>query len=94
MERKPEEYTTGVVRYEDMSPDGNLRIHRQIDGDVILVASGVDMFGNKERPVSIEFCTLNGGGQSMNTMRALIGLIEAMKKDNEERPQDREESTP
>ena len=88
---RPIEYTEGVKRFEDMSPTGYIRLMRQTDGDVILEVCSTEKFGmdtGKPRSVSIEFCT--SGGQSLNTLLALIDLIEAIKKDNEEREQHRE----
>ena len=77
-----------VERYEDMSPDGRLRMTRQPDGDVIL---GIIPPINSGRPmVSLEFCSVGaGGGQSPNTLRALRDLMQAIKEDNEQYPQRR-----
>jgi hypothetical protein len=88
--KKPIEYTAGVKRFEDMSPTGFLRIMRQTDGDVIIHIQSTDWSG-KPVHADIEFCTVScGGGQSLHTMNALVALIDAMKKDNEERPQYRD----
>lgn len=84
---KPIEYTEGVKRFEDMSPDGFIKLLRQADGDVILQVSGKDWV-DKLQTVDVEFCT--SGGQSINTLLALINLIEAVKQDNEEKPQYRQ----
>lgn len=88
------EYAGGVKRYEDMSPTGMLRLFRQRDGDVILEIVTSMRYGmetGEPRSLSVEFCTGAGGGQSQNTLMALIALIEAMKKDELERPQHRGE---
>lgn len=69
-----------------MSPTGFIELYRQADGDVIVTVSGTDMTG-KNKLATVEFCT--SGGQSLNTLLALIDLIEAVKKDNEENKQHR-----
>lgn len=80
------EYTDGVKRLEDMSPDGYIKLMRQTDGDVILEVFG-DNIASRKQLVHVEFCT--SGGQSHNTLMALVQLIEAIKKDNAERDQHR-----
>ena len=79
----------GVVeRYEDMSPDGRLRLVRQDNGDVILAI--IPPIGSGRPIVDVEFCSIGaGGGQSPNTLRALRDLMEAMRRDNIEQPQKR-----
>jgi len=72
-----------VERYEDMSPDGKLRLIRQEDGDVIIVVE-VDPREDSVFGTQVEFCTHGGGGQSPRTLKALVNLMEAMKQDNEE----------
>jgi len=77
-----------VERYEDMSPDGRLRLIRQADGDVILAI--IPPIGSGRPMVDVEFCSIGaGGGQSPNTLRALRDLMEAMRLDNIEQPQKR-----
>lgn len=66
--------------HEDMSPDGMLILHRQEDGDVIVC---VVPSSEGNIPYTAEFCTAGGGGRSPNTHRALVALIEAVKKDLE-----------
>jgi hypothetical protein len=77
-----------VERYEDMSRLGKLVVLQQNDGDMI-----VSIIPDPEEPKhliqSAEFCTLTGGGQSLNTRKALQNLMEAMEKDNREKPQER-----
>lgn len=73
-----------VSRNEDMSPIGKLVLYRQEDGDVIVVVSGDpdNMYDN-----SVEFCSVgSGGGRSPHTLKALYWLMDAMVKDNTERP--------
>lgn len=69
-------------RFEDMSQLGRLRVLWDDDGDVI-VAIVPDP---KERDNgSVEFCIPgSGGGQSTHTHKALIELLKAIKRDNEE----------
>jgi hypothetical protein len=77
-----------VERFEDMSPDGKLRIQRQEDGDVIVTILASDRQGRGI--ASIEFCApMTGGGQSEKTWYALIALAEAIEQDNETRKQPR-----
>lgn len=67
-----------VVRQEDMSPTGRLRVTQQADGDVIVTAT--DGKGNQ---TSVEFCSItSGGGQSPRTLKALRDLYIAMELDN------------
>ena len=69
-----------VVRQEDMSPTGRLRVTLQVDGDVIVTATDGD--GNH---TSVEFCSItSGGGQSPRTQKALRDLYIAMELDNED----------
>jgi len=73
-----------VTRKEDMSPDGRLRVFQQDDGDVIIsIVPSSD--GIKMLP-SAEFCTRSGGGRSPHTRKAILALMEAMRKDNAEDP--------
>lgn len=72
-------------RFEDMSPLGRLRVFWDDDGDVI-VAIVPDP--NESDPNSVEFCIPgSGGGQSTHTHRALIELVKAMERDNDEKEQ-------
>lgn len=76
-----------VTRNEDMSPDGQLVLHQQRDGDVIVnIRPSKDDRDYEGSPfgVTVEFCT--SGGRSPNTLKALRQLMVAMEKDNEERP--------
>ena len=78
-----------VMRYEDMSPDGWLKIHQQPDGDLVVAFSGRDM--TDELFIGqVEFCECGqGGGRSPETRKALIALAEAMDKDNKNNPIER-----
>lgn len=79
-----------VIRYEDMSRRGRLVVFRQDDGDVI-VQVVPDPHERDRHASTAEFCTPGtGGGQSVHTHKALISLIDAIERDNEERPQDRD----
>ena len=76
-------------RLESMSPDGSLKLFRQEDGDIIVqVMTRQNSFGNRSnelRIASVEFCTPgSGGGGSRETWKALVNLLEAMKRDNED----------
>lgn len=76
-----------VRRKEDMSPDGELFVMMQGDGDMIIgVKPSKDDMDYEGSPfgVSVEFCTpVMGGGRSPHTLRALRVLAEAVVKDNE-----------
>jgi len=74
-----------VTRAEDMSPDGRLRIWKQEDGDLIVEV--VPESSKQEPSASVEFCTVgSGGGRSPHTRKALVALMEAIKRDNAESP--------
>jgi hypothetical protein len=82
------------TRFGDMHRTRSLVVYRQFGGDVVLTIVqdgdiiGDDDFGDpKTRAAMIEFTV--SGGQSPNTLNALINLRDAMAKDNAERPQDR-----
>lgn len=69
-----------VIRKEDMSPDGQLRLTLQDDGDVL-----VTTMSSQGDSVTVEFCsTGSGGGASPRTQKALRALFEAMVLDNED----------
>jgi hypothetical protein len=69
-----------VIRKEDMSPDGHLRLTLQDDGDVLVTA--MDHHGNA---TTVEFCsTGSGGGGSPRTLQAVRNLFIAMAQDNED----------
>lgn len=73
-----------VTRICDMRDGFKLQVMRSgVDGDI-----HVSMMRESDRISfdSVEFCA--SGSQSPNTFKALINLIEAMKKDSAERPQD------
>jgi hypothetical protein len=81
-----------VERFEDMSPRGRLKLVRQPDGDVIVVAIPDPEQRNCMNAMGamVEFCTpCAGGGQSPRTLAALRALYEAMELDNRENPQHR-----
>lgn len=87
------EFTVGDEIYErrdDMSQTGKLQVCRDNDGDLIVgVFKGDGPNGDSEENgwVSVEFCALgSGGGRSHHTRKALLDLIVAIQKDNQERP--------
>lgn len=75
-----------VERNEDMSPRGKLVVLQQDDGDIIVCSQGMDR--DLVQPgSSVEFCAIgSGGGRSPHTLRALYALMEAIERDNAERP--------
>jgi hypothetical protein len=73
-----------VTRKEDMSPDGRLRILMEDDGDMIVVV--VPASDERNPSQSVQFCTMQGGGNSLHTRKALVALMAAMRLDNAERP--------
>ena len=76
-----------VHREEDMSHDGQLVLLLQKDGDIIVnIRPSSDDRDYEGSPfgVSVEFCA--SGGRSPRTLKALRGLMEAMKLDNQENP--------
>lgn len=75
-----------VERIGDMHPNRSLRILQQSDGDIILVIAqdgyavgDVDTGNVNDRSGQVEFCV--SGGKSRHTHAALVGLMEAMKRD-------------
>jgi hypothetical protein len=82
---------TFYERYEDMSPDGKLQLVVEEDGDVIVIVQSGDtgQLGQTGQRASVQFCTFGGGGQSQHVRDALLHLIQAIQKDNAERPQHR-----
>lgn len=82
---------TIATRYEDMSPDGYLRIMQQEDGDMIVTIFPEEDKRRSAFP-SVEFCSCaGGGGRSPHTRAALQALMVAIQKDNAENPQRRVE---
>jgi hypothetical protein len=76
-----------VERHEDMSPDGFLRLIVQDDGDIIVAVVPDPGERDRGRMPGVEFCVPgSGGGRSTHTLRALRALVEAMERDNAERP--------
>ncbi|TFH48741.1 MAG: hypothetical protein E4H01_05745 [Lysobacterales bacterium] len=75
-----------VTRKEDMSPDGRLRILMEDDGDMIVIV--VPASDEQSPSQSVQFCMLQGGGNSLHTRKALVALMAAMRLDNAERPND------
>ena len=80
-----------VERLADMHPARALKVHVQADGDIIvlitqdgMVVGSVDVGSPRDRSASVEFCT--SGGRSHYTRLALLQLVEAMERDNAERP--------
>lgn len=79
---------TVYLRYEDDSPTGSISVVIGDDGDAhITVFSKPDRnelrFGMRFR------MEMTGGGQSPRVRNALLALAEAIRRDNEERPQSR-----
>jgi hypothetical protein len=75
-----------VDRNEDMSARGRLRLIQQEDGDII-VAVQPEEKGLIQSGASVEFCVPGaGGGRSSHTLAALRALMDAMERDNQERP--------
>lgn len=76
-----------VERFEDMSPDGRLRVTFQTDGDVVLtIVQSEESRKSNFNPgsVCVEFCTHAGGGKSKRTLLALRNLAKAISDDNRE----------
>lgn len=69
--------TREVERFEDMSPDGRLRIMIQDDGDVCVMVREGGL--ESVRVASVEFC--NSGTRSPWTREALRAVAVAMEKD-------------
>jgi hypothetical protein len=78
---------TYLTRYEDDSPTGNIAVIFGPDGDgwVEVVAKP----DPRELGGSMRFRTYGGGGQSERVRAALFVLAEAIRLDNEARPQHR-----
>ncbi len=78
-------------RYEDMSPDGRLRILIEDDGDVIVeVMTGCVTNNPRDfKMAAAQFCTYAGGGRSPKTRLALLALARAIVEDNADDPQKR-----
>jgi hypothetical protein len=73
------------VRMGDMDCAAALNVYMQDDGDLV-VWVGAPYYPNSDFK-EVEFCTVGaGGGRSEYTRKALMALIEAIEKDNEERP--------
>lgn len=79
-----------VGRIGDMHPLKALTIHQNKDGDIVLsiCINGMPLGGLVgDENATLEFCSMaGGGGRSTHTRKALLALMEAIKKDNEERP--------
>ena len=81
-----------VKRVGDMHPKVALGVERQSDGDmVVTIELNGFPFGYRERRLDepfarVEFCTGGGRGRSFHTWVALMGLMEAIRKDNKEKP--------
>lgn len=74
-----------VSRTEDMSPDGQLTLIQQDDGDIIVSIRSAKRCGIQTW-ADVEFCIPGmGGGASPETHRALRDLMAAMRADNEGR---------
>jgi len=67
-----------------------LNIFRQNDGDIVIWI-GMPSVPIRDGEREVEFTTIaSGGGRSPHTFYALLNVIEAMKKDNEESPINRD----
>jgi hypothetical protein len=77
-------YTQKIIqRKEDMSPNGNLTLIVQDDGDICL-----QIFDEEGMSACIEFCTpVMGGGGSTRTHKALRELMVAMIEDQNDNRQ-------
>lgn len=64
---------------EDMSPDGRLQLMQEDDGDMIISIVMPEI----TYAMSIQFCTLQGGGRKPKVLRALRNLAQAIKETNE-----------
>lgn len=75
-------------RRDDMTQQAKLTVMLCDDGDVIIGILNSEAPGGTIIPLaSVEFCELgSGGGRSEHTRDALIALIDAIDKDNAERP--------
>lgn len=76
-----------IVRKEDMSRHGRIRLIKQDDGDIcvgIITERGED---REMVDADVEFCSCSsGGGKSPRTLAALDNLALAMMEDNEKEP--------
>ena len=82
---------TCVSRKEDMSPDGELHLLKQPDGDIVVVVETyTNDFGNREEyPIraQVEFCSPGGGGgRSPMVLNALRLLFDIMSLENKTDP--------
>ena len=68
-------------RHEDMSPDGELTLYMQRDGDIIIIIKKKDEHSHPKE-LDLEFCC--SGGKSPHTRKALFALAAAIEKDNME----------
>lgn len=66
-----------ILEINDSINEGVLRVIKTEDGDICLSCINND----NGRMVGVQFCTLRGGGRSPETLKALIALHEAIKKD-------------
>lgn len=64
-----------VSRPSDMAADAALVVLQETDGDVIVCVTNN---GGREQ-TEVQFCA--SGGQSPNTLRALVALMQAMVSD-------------
>lgn len=82
----PEKSPFGFQRFEDDSIDGTLQVSLSVDGD-----SWIKTY-QKNPLSSLRFRVEHGGGgQSPRVRQALIILMMAIKRDNEYRPQARQQ---
>ena len=89
LDKKWDEPVHSVTRFEDNSPSGRMNVIYRFDGDVAIqiVPDREQRSGNPLMP-TVGFRMPNiGGGHSPHTRLAIIELIKAIERDNEENPQ-------
>lgn len=77
-----------IARFGDMHPTRSIKLLKQRSGDVVMsiTQDGVVVAENgRFRSLAmVEFCV--SGGRSPHTLQALYALMEAIERDNAERP--------
>ena len=72
-----------ICRRGDMSPTEHIKMYWQEDGDVCLM-----VVNERGESADMEFCVPGtGGGKSPRTHEALLNLMAAIEKDNEDSPE-------
>ena len=69
-----------VKRFEDMSPDGYLKLIQQTDGDIIIVVYSGEEADTVPLGISVEFCV--SGTDSPGIVHSLAILMEEIEKLN------------